>query len=349
MLDKYVEPPVRRRLEALAIELNTWREDQPPVLEYTTKELREVMAMDAVAAHRLSPGADSWDVDFLHWAGQGGQDHARRSWEAGLELHAERPVGYDPMSPDEWQRNRAIRPRARFPAVETFAVHTLLTELELLGTDEIRILVCDGPKILTWLGGWRQVAFRRRDIVTLEAILPSLQRRLIMERDLALSSLYLDGLRVALEAISGAAFVATRRGTVLLANEAAAPLLHGAPRGFNQAIAASIRGEPPDKDYVQLRIQPIQAKGVPVHYLVLAVPATPARERRARELSNAWGLTPRESQVMALAVNGSSNKDIAIELRVGLRTVELHMSRVLAKSGCARRGELTARFWNLDD
>ena len=54
-------------------------------------------------------------------------------------------------------------------------------------------------------------------------------------------------------------------------------------------------------------------------------------------------LTPRESEVLALVIEGRSNKQIAAELSVGLRTVESHVSSVLSKFGAVSRTEAVAR------
>ena len=53
-------------------------------------------------------------------------------------------------------------------------------------------------------------------------------------------------------------------------------------------------------------------------------------------------LTPREADVLALLARGRSNKQIAAELCLGLRTVEGHVSGVLAKLGVASRTEAVA-------
>ena len=44
-------------------------------------------------------------------------------------------------------------------------------------------------------------------------------------------------------------------------------------------------------------------------------------------------LTPREHQVMLLAVAGKANKEIAAELKLSHRTVEIHRGRVMEKTG----------------
>lgn len=51
-------------------------------------------------------------------------------------------------------------------------------------------------------------------------------------------------------------------------------------------------------------------------------------------------LTPREQQVMTLALAGHSNKAIAKQLGISFRTVEIHRSHILQKTGVANMLEL---------
>ena len=54
------------------------------------------------------------------------------------------------------------------------------------------------------------------------------------------------------------------------------------------------------------------------------------------------GLTTREREVAALIGQGRSNREIAQLLVVGERTVETHVSNMLAKLGCTSRREIAA-------
>jgi DNA-binding CsgD family transcriptional regulator len=56
----------------------------------------------------------------------------------------------------------------------------------------------------------------------------------------------------------------------------------------------------------------------------------------------ARGLTPTEERLASLVAAGRSNKQIASELFVTVRTVETNLSRIYAKLGLHSRGELTA-------
>jgi DNA-binding CsgD family transcriptional regulator len=54
------------------------------------------------------------------------------------------------------------------------------------------------------------------------------------------------------------------------------------------------------------------------------------------------GLTPTEGRIAALVAAGKSNKEVAAELFVTVRTVETNLSRIYAKLGLRSRGELAA-------
>ncbi|MDP8962344.1 MAG: helix-turn-helix transcriptional regulator, partial [Actinomycetota bacterium] len=56
----------------------------------------------------------------------------------------------------------------------------------------------------------------------------------------------------------------------------------------------------------------------------------------------AHGLTPRELEVLRLVAAGRTNKAIAAQLVVSERTVDRHVSNILAKLGVASRAAATA-------
>jgi DNA-binding NarL/FixJ family response regulator len=71
--------------------------------------------------------------------------------------------------------------------------------------------------------------------------------------------------------------------------------------------------------------------------------ALSGRLRRQRgQTTGVEGLTQRETDVLRLLVLGRSNKQIARELGLGLRTIETHVSNLLAKLGVLSRTEAVA-------
>lgn len=71
-------------------------------------------------------------------------------------------------------------------------------------------------------------------------------------------------------------------------------------------------------------------------------------DRRIEDAARRWGLTPREREVLDLVVEGQTNKEIAGELGCQEGTVEVHVSRMLKKSGAANRAQLVTRVWKTD-
>jgi DNA-binding CsgD family transcriptional regulator len=68
------------------------------------------------------------------------------------------------------------------------------------------------------------------------------------------------------------------------------------------------------------------------------------RRISGRQPATAEGLTETEARVAALAARGSSNREIAAELFMGLSTVEMHLSRVYRKLGIRSRAALGTRL-----
>jgi DNA-binding CsgD family transcriptional regulator len=68
----------------------------------------------------------------------------------------------------------------------------------------------------------------------------------------------------------------------------------------------------------------------------LASGSRPRREHRR----GIEALTPSELRVVRLAAEGRTNREIAHELYVTLKTVEGHLARAYAKLGIAGRGQL---------
>jgi len=71
-------------------------------------------------------------------------------------------------------------------------------------------------------------------------------------------------------------------------------------------------------------------------------PAAAGAETAGRGARDAAELTPREMEVLRLVAQGRSNREIADELFISVKTVSVHVSKILAKLGVSTRGEAAA-------
>ncbi|MEV6326788.1 AAA family ATPase [Streptomyces sp. NPDC051909] len=70
--------------------------------------------------------------------------------------------------------------------------------------------------------------------------------------------------------------------------------------------------------------------------------AAPDTPERPEPEGDAFGLTPREQDVLRLVAAGRTNRQIAEELFISPKTASVHVSNILAKLGVAGRGEAAA-------
>ncbi|WP_328357579.1 response regulator transcription factor [Mycobacterium sp. NBC_00419] len=75
-------------------------------------------------------------------------------------------------------------------------------------------------------------------------------------------------------------------------------------------------------------------------HLLRRLVARAVTEAGAERAPQPVSLTARERDVLALICTGSSNRQIAEELHLGLTTVKTHVATLLEKTGCANRVQL---------
>jgi DNA-binding NarL/FixJ family response regulator len=68
-------------------------------------------------------------------------------------------------------------------------------------------------------------------------------------------------------------------------------------------------------------------------------------DRRVAELTEPYGLSPRETQVLGLIARGVHPKEIADRLGCGYTSVRTHLRRLSKKLGCAGTREIVVRFF----
>lgn len=143
-------------------------------------------------------------------------------------------------------------------------------------------------------------------------------------------------LDAALEAMGAPVFLVRAPATVLRANARGQALLAADAASVEAALRDGSAGAPASRRY------PLRAAG---HFLAVF----PERQRdavaRAPALASRWRLTPRQTAVLALVAEGSTNRAVALRLGCSEKTIELHVSALLAKTRCATRSQLVAAFW----
>ena len=68
------------------------------------------------------------------------------------------------------------------------------------------------------------------------------------------------------------------------------------------------------------------------------------RRRDSRAEGALGGLSNRELQVLQLVASGKTNRDIATELYLSVRTVDRHVSRIFQKLGVSSRAAAASIF-----
>ncbi len=325
---------------AIRSSLDRWSPSCAPTVEWICKPLRELLGAEVAITYR----ATRERLDFLFTAGASRSPGASLM-ESMLERTPARFAGYDPERPAASDRNvlrvptrlLSVEERLRFPVYRE-----VLFRLGLHTRDLARVLICDGTSPLAWIGALREEPFTRAELRRFAGLIPSLKRRLALERQVGTATLSAAALPAALEAIPSAAFVLSPIGEVAFANAAGRQLLESAPHTATElrerVLRKALRAPP-------FAITSFEARGMGTHHLAIARPPAGAAEARLSEAVRCWELTERQGQVLALLVQGKPNKTIASSLACTESTVELHVTAVLRKAGCTSRAALAAQFW----
>jgi DNA-binding CsgD family transcriptional regulator len=216
-----------------------------------------------------------------------------------------------------------------------------LAAWDLVDAHLSRILIVDGPTTLGSIGLLLPRPANGRDGQLLGALVPALRERWLLERRLATSAFHEIALDAALDAVPGAAFILRRDGEIVRANAAGRVTLDREGVRLRSTLAAALHGG--DHSY-QVRLLSGAARG---HAML--IDKEPARVQQGVRSSNVarFGLTPRQSEVLELLVQGNGNREIAGLLGCAERTVEVHISQIFEKTGVATRTALIARIWQM--
>lgn len=355
------------RVRQLTSALRVLVDGAPPVLEGWLQQLKEVLGLDQVGAYgvQLEPTGFALDGAFSHGFSL---PHTQVVAEMNALLRAvPRWAFFNPARPEPVQRNRVVRMgafaedwaslsrspsllRSRF-GMNDAARETLAASAErsaetcgrigVEGQSLLRTLVCEGDTLLSWVGGFRAEPFTQAESRLLAAVLPALQRRLSTERLLGSSKVTSLALAAALEEISRPAYVVTARGGVAATNALGRAALERSPEGVRRALAEAL---PQGERCERFRVTSLQGPGLPPHALLVEM-GGPDASGLAAVAARRWGLTDREREVLIQVAHGRANKTISVELGCSDKTVELHVTRLLRKTGVESRSALIAKMW----
>src|SRR5260370_9449051 len=132
-------------------------------------QLRELLAARSSCSYGVNRIVDGLSVDFLHATGIPlGRLHSEL--EATLRRRETWTV-YNPFRPEPRQRNSVLALQfAHLPKVWGQIARSAAIDSQ----DQARVLICDGPSLLAWVGGLLQEPFTGPGRAPLIALVPAL-------------------------------------------------------------------------------------------------------------------------------------------------------------------------------
>jgi DNA-binding CsgD family transcriptional regulator len=272
-------------------------------------------------------GLGSWHGERVSWQGE---------YEQMLFSRADDVLLFNAFKPEVRQRNRAMA-FADFPEGRRPAYVRLAHRFGFDDHDQLRVLVCDGPVLLAWVGGFRPGTFDEEDRRMLGALTSPLRARLRIEAQLKRAALDAAVAAESLEQLGAPAFVVDDGGHVRNANAPGRRWLAGTHR--RALLVDMLRGR---ERCVRVRLQ---AAGMRAHWLLVVRSKEPGLDARLATAARRWGLTRRQAEVLERLVQGRANKTIAADLGCAEATVEVHVTALLEKAQVESRAELIAALW----
>ena len=334
-------------VDELRRELSSWRPGGPPAATWLLPELRKVLSAQFVGTYRPAATNAGWSLDFMHGNGENAARNVEifRRFVAALPQTETFLAMSNPHLVQTEQRNKvvSIADIARLQELpnptQTFS--QLFRALGIVGHDQLRVLICDGPRQLAWVGATREEPFTGRQVVLLRRLVKPLQKRLRLERYLSAPGLLAATLDAALDALPTAAFVLGPGLTIEIANRMGLSRIQHDRRATQKAIRDSVQQPSPASTFSITRIT---AAGWPAYLLAIH------KERHAEHIlcaKEVWGLSVRQARVLELLTTGISNKEIATTLACAEVTVENHVSELFRRSGARSRAGLVGRLFGV--
>ena len=287
------------------------------------------------------PGPTHWELEHAAWVGDNAA--VRRAGHQALitSTGSEQTsfAAYDPYAVEATQRNRALT-IDQLIALDSAASAPHALVQRATGTqyeDQVRALLCDGPRLLAWCGAVRERNFSAEEVGWLQALVPALRKRLAWMRGTCgdSASALVDAL---LETLPEPALIMSRHGRIEYANAAGLHMLDvpHTRQAFSQARPRLAAGH----DVADFSTLLLAATGLPDYRLVRYVGANLRRNKLVARAKGAWHLNPRQCCVLEGILQGHTNKEIAQRLDCAEVTVERHLTTLFKRSGARCRAGL---------
>lgn len=302
----------------------------------TDSELRRALELvhgalkaSATILYTPEPGPRGWELSRCIYIGSRSEDQVREL-ERAL---ANAAWDYDPLAVEAQQRNRALT-----------GSELRASPLVLPHCDQVRALICHGPRLLAWVGVLRERTFDPSEASILQAHIDALRQPLVREWSRESASLNRSLFECLLETLRDPALVLSERGRVEYANSEALAWLDAdsGASTLNELRDAIARGA----GHPGFEVVDLEQRGCPGYTLVRRVSETLSSNAAQAIASKRrlWDLDARQTAVLERVAQGRSNKQIAAALGCAEVTVERVLTRLLRLSGSRSRGELIARL-----
>lgn len=364
MTTEGLDAGTRRRIAELSEDILTLRLDErgDDWLERLLPAVADLFEADSVLTYVPRIQLQGCSIATMHVHGRGDPETVVREFDESLRRTAGYVALYNPAKVEPFQRDVAMqvgtwRQLRRSGTAAMISVDRLdlapgdhervfqgLEELErpfstmgVVDHEQLRVLLCEGATMMAWFGVFRAGPFDEPQRACLEALVPALKRRFAVEARFD-DDACCEALETALDAISGAAYLVDEHGRVQSANSTGRARYDREGRNVRALAQESITGKLPPG----VQVLPVRGRSSR-RMRLLVEPSLGNPDVFVAAAAHRYGLTPRETEVAALVLRGISNKCIAARLGCAQRTVEIHVSRLLAKSGTDSRAEFTAR------
>lgn len=312
-----------------------------PLLE----ELRHTLRAHNVAAYRPEPSEQGWDLALSCWVGPDAATRSLAHQRFVQSSSADEPTfaAYDPFIVQQNQQNLALDNKRLFALEETAEARhkRLYAALATSQTEQIRMLVCEGPRLLLWIGAMRDEPFADEEVDILQSLAEPLRARLTAQRQVDGVQLHEPMVSAVLDALDQPALILTQRGKLEFLNRRARELLE---RAEGAALFAALRKQVASKQQ-HPSFSLTLLRGCPGYLLATYVGEDRQLAHVVARARTRWQLSARTTAFLEQLARGLSNKEIAARLSCAEVTVEKQLTLLFRSSGVRSRTELMARLY----